>query len=188
MLANEFIRLPYQFIGQVPPFVPQWGAAHKEWVRSAFKRTIVVMGPTQEMPLFDARVQVDPEVKDYWGIPVARLSGGKHPHTVEIATYMIQKAEAWLKEAGAMRIWGRPPARGLSGGQHQAGTCRMGNDPKTSVVNQYCRLHDVDNVYVIDGSVHVTNGGFNPVLTIMAVAYHASDNLIKAWRNTRGRS
>ncbi len=41
MLANEFIRLPYQFLGQVPPYVPRWGAAHKEWVRNAFKRTMV---------------------------------------------------------------------------------------------------------------------------------------------------
>ncbi len=64
----------------------------------------------------------------------------------------------------------------------------MGDDPKTSVVDKFCRIHDVDNVYVIDGSVHVTNGGFNPALTIMAVAYYASDNLIKAWKNTRGRS
>jgi choline dehydrogenase-like flavoprotein len=188
MLANEFIRLPYQFVGQVPPFVPQWGAAHKEWVRNAFKRTVVVMGPTQEMPLFDARVQVDPKVKDYWGIPVVRLSGRKHRHTLEIARFMTGKAEAWLQEAGACRTWKRPPATGLSGGQHQAGTCRMGNDPKTSVVNKFCQLHDVDNVYVIDGSVHVTNGGFNPVLTIMAVAYYASDNLVKTWKNARGRS
>jgi choline dehydrogenase-like flavoprotein len=188
MLANEFIRLPYQFIAQVPLFVPQWGAAHKEWVRNAFKRTVVVMGPTQEMPLFDARVQVDPKVRDYWGIPVARLSGGKHQHTIEVARYMTQKSEAWLKEAGAVQTWKRQPPGGLSGGQHQAGTCRMGNDPKTSVVNGRCQLHDVDNVFVIDGSVHVTNGGFNPGLTILAVAYYASDNLIQAWKNTRGRS
>ena len=188
MLANEFIRLPYQFLGYVPAFVPPWGAAHKEWVRNGFRRTIVVMGPTQEMPIFDARVQADPKVKDYWGIPVARLSGGKHPHSIQIARFMTEKAEAWLKEAGAMRTWRRQPGRGLSGGQHQAGTCRMGNDPKTSVVNSHCRLHEVDNVYVIDGSVHVTNGGFNPVLTILAVAYRASDNLLKAWKNTRGRA
>ena len=77
---------------------------------------------------------------------------------------------------------------GPSGGQHQAGTCRMGNDPQTSVVDKYCRVHDVDNLYVIDGSVHVTNGGFNPVLTIMAIAYYASDNLVKAWKGTHGRS
>ena len=50
----------------------------------------------------------------------------------------------------------------------------MGNDPRGSVVNRNCQLHDVDNVFVIDGSVHVTNGGFNPVLTIMAIAYYAS--------------
>ena len=75
MLANEFIRLPYQFMGQVPPWVPRWGKAHKEFVRNAYRRTIMVQGPVQEMPLFDARVQVDPKVKDHWGIPVARLSG-----------------------------------------------------------------------------------------------------------------
>ncbi len=187
MLANEFIRLPYQFLGLVPPYVPAWGREHKEFVRRAFRRTIVVMGPTQEMPVFDARVEVDPKIKDFWGIPVARLSGSRHPHTIEIARAMAEKSEAWLKEAGAIRTWRRQPARGLSGGQHQAGTCRMGNDPKTSVVDRYCRIHDVDNVYVIDGSVHVTNGGFNPVLTILAIAYYASDHLVKAWRNTRGR-
>ena len=68
---------------------------------------------------------------------------------------------------------GRPEM--VSAGQHQAGTCRMGNDPQSSVVNRNCQLHDVDNVFVIDSSVHVTNGGFNPALTIMAIAYFASD-------------
>jgi choline dehydrogenase-like flavoprotein len=188
MLANEFIRLPYQLTGQSPPFIPQWGAEHKEWMRSAFRRTAVVIGPTQEMPVFDARVQADPKVKDYWGIPVARLSGGKHPHSIEVGRYMATKAEAWLKEAGAVETWKRQPSIGLSGGQHQAGTCRMGGDSKTSVVNKHCQLHDADNVYVIDSSVHVTNGGFNPVLTIMAVAYYASDYLVKAWKNTKGRA
>jgi choline dehydrogenase-like flavoprotein len=187
MLANEFIRLPYQFIQQVPPFVPSWGLAHKQWVRQAFRRTIAVQGPTQEIPVFDARVQVDPKVKDYWGIPVARLSGGRHEHTIEIGRYMAGKAEEWLKEAGAIRTWRRNPARGLSAGQHQAGTCRMGNDPKTSVVDKFCRVHDVDNVYVIDGSVHVTNGGFNPVLTILAIAYYASDHLVREWKGRKGR-
>ena len=43
-------------------------------------------------------------------------------------------------------------------------------------------MHDVDNLFVVDGSVHVTNGGFNPALTIMAIAYYASDNLVKAWK------
>ena len=55
-----------------------------------------------------------------------------------------------------------------------------GRRPKTSVVDRNCRVHDLDNVYVIDGSVHVTNGGFNPVLTIMAIAYYASERIAKS--------
>jgi choline dehydrogenase-like flavoprotein len=182
MLANEFIRLPYQFVGMIPPSLPRWGKAHKDYMRSAFRRAIAVQGPTQEMPVFDARVEVDQAVRDYWGIPVARLSGGKHPHTIEIGTAMAAKAEAWLKEAGAIQTWKKLPGPGLSAGQHQAGTCRMGDDPASSVVNRYCQVHDVDNLFVIDASVHVTNGGFNPVLTIMAIAYHASDHLVKQWK------
>jgi choline dehydrogenase-like flavoprotein len=188
MLANEFIRLPYQFMSQVPPWIPNWGREHKEFVRTAYRRTIVVQGPVQEMPLFDARVQVDPKVGDFWGIPVARLSGTRHAHTIEIGRFIAAKAEAWLKEAGAIQTWKRAPGRSLSGGQHQAGTCRMGTDPKTSVVDADCRLHDVDNVYVIDASVHVTNGGFNPGLTILANAYRAADRLLRAWKGTPARA
>ena len=185
MLANEFIRLPYQFVGMLPPDVPKWGQAHKDFMRSYYRRAIAVQGPTQEMPMFAARVEVDPAVRDHWGIPVARLSGDKHPHTIEIGTFAAGKAEEWLKEAGAVRTWKKLPGPGLTGGQHQAGTCRMGDDPKTSVVNRYCQVHDIDNLFVIDGSVHVNNGGFNPVLTIMAVAYYASDHLKKGWKGTR---
>ncbi len=181
VLCNEFIRLPIQFIGTQPPGIPRWGQGNKDYMREFYRRNIMIQGPTQEMPMFDSRVQVDPKVKDYWGIPVARLSGNKHPHTLEIARYMTGKAEAWLKEAGAIRTFKKIPGNGLSGGQHQAGTCRMGNDPKTSVVDRNCRVHEVDNVYVIDGSVHVNNGGFNPVLTIMANAYRASAQIVKTW-------
>ena len=188
MLANEFIRLPYQFVNYVPPKTPRWGPAHKDFIRQWYKRCMAVMGPVQEMPMFEARVQADPKVKDYWGIPVARMSGRKHPHTLEIAAYVVKKAEGWLKQAGAVETWTIVPGPSLSGGQHQAGTCRMGNDPKTSVVNKYCQVHDTDNVFVIDGSVHVTNGGFNPVLTIMAISYMASEHLVKEWKGTRFRS
>ncbi len=182
MLANEFIRLPIQFVGKRPPGVPRWGAAHKDYMRRWYRRNISVMGPVQELPVFDARVEVDPVVKDRWGIPVVRLSGHRHPSDIVTGRFLASKAEAWLKEAGAVTTWTFGPGPGLSGGQHQAGTCRMGKDPKTSVVDKFCRVHDLDNLYVVDGSVHVTNGGFNPVLTIMAIAYYASEHLVKNWR------
>jgi choline dehydrogenase-like flavoprotein len=186
MLANEFIRLPYQFVGMRAPNVARWGREHKQYMRQSYRRSMGVMGPVQEMPVFESRVQVDPSVKDYWGIPVARLSGHRHPNDTIVGHFLASKAEAWLKEAGAITTWTFVPGTGLSGGQHQTGTCRMGNDPKTSVVDKHCRVHDVDNLYVIDGSVHVTNGGFNPVLTIMAIAYYASENLVKSWNGRHG--
>lgn len=184
MLANEFIRLPYHFSNMRAPGVPRWGLAHKQYMRQFFRRSVSVMGPVQEMPVFDSRIQIDPNVKDYWGIPVARMSGHRHPNDLVVAEFLSSKAAMWLKEAGATQTWTFLPGKGMSGGQHQAGTCRMGNDPKTSVVDKYCRVHDLDNLYVIDGSVHVTNGGFNPVLTIMAIAYYASEHLVKSWKGT----
>jgi choline dehydrogenase-like flavoprotein len=189
MLSNEFTRLPIEFVYScLSPKTPRWGKEHKDFVRQWFKRSITVGGPVQEMPVFEARAQVDPTVKDYWGIPVVRLSGHKHPMDIDTARFLVSKGEAWLKEAGAMTTWTVLPDKGLSGGQHQAGTCRMGNDPQTSVVNKYCQVHDVDNLFVADASVHVTNGGFNPALTIMAVAYYAADHMVSMWKGTQFRS
>ena len=189
MLANEFIRLPIHMIDRLPPDTPRWGPAHKQAMRHWHKQSIVIMGPTQQIPSASGRVTIDPAVRDKWGMPVARFEGNVHPHTFEIGDKQAERAAAWLKEAGAINTslmaW-HPES--VSAGQHQAGTCRMGNDPRSSVVNRNCQLHDVDNVFVIDGSVHVTNGGFNPVLTIMAVAYHASAALVRNWKGTAFRS
>jgi choline dehydrogenase-like flavoprotein len=188
MLANEFIRLPIQFLGMLPPRTPRWGRAHKDAMRRYYRHTVAVQGPTQEMPLWESRAQLDPKVKDRWGIPVLRISGDKHPHTLEIGRAMAVKAEAWLREAGAVQTWRKLPGRGVSGGQHQAGTCRMGDDSKTSVVDRFGKTHDADNVFVADASLHVTNGGFNPVLTILANAYRIAEHVVTVWRGTRFRA
>jgi choline dehydrogenase-like flavoprotein len=189
MLANEFIRLPIHMIDRLPPGTPRWGFAHKQAMRHWHKRSIVIMGPTQQIPTATGRVTIDPNVRDQWGLPVARFEGNVHPHTYEIGDVQAKRAEAWLKESGAINTslmsW---HSESVSAGQHQAGTCRMGNDPRGSVVNRDCKLHDVDNVFVIDGSVHVNNGGFNPVLTIMAIAYYASASLLRNWKGTAFRS
>jgi choline dehydrogenase-like flavoprotein len=122
-------------------------------------------------------------------MPVARISGNVHPQTYEIGLVQAQRAEAWLKEAeAASTVISAGVPTTVSAGQHQAGTCRMGNDPQGSVVNRNCQLHDVDNVFVIDSSVHVTNGGFNPALTIMAIAYFASEALVRNWKGAGLRS
>jgi choline dehydrogenase-like flavoprotein len=188
MMTNEFLRSPYQFVEKTPPWVKRWGREHKRFMRESYRFHISVGGPVEEMPTWDSRVQLDPKVKDYWGIPVARISVHKHPHVIDVAKFVAGKCEIWLKEAGATRVWVSLPDLSVSEGTHQAGTCRMGNDPQTSVVNRFCQVHDIDNLFVIDGSVHVTNGCFNPALTIMAVAYYASTNIVKQWKGTRFRS
>ena len=182
ILANEFTRLPYFFAGIRPPGSPTWGKAHKEFQRKYFRRNVQVVGPIQEMPVFDSRVQVDPTIKDFWGIPVVRLSGHRHPKDVEGCEFLSGKAEMILKEAGASSTWQSVGGKGLSGGQHQAGTCRMGNDQRTSVTDRYGRIHETPNVFVADASLHVTNGGFNPALTIMALGYWIGEYISKEWK------
>ncbi len=183
MITNEFLRSPYQFVQKTPPWTPRWGLEHKRFMRAGYRFHISVGGPVQEMPMWTSRVTLDSKIKDRFGLPVVRIEGGKHPKTVETARFITARCERWLKEAGAARLWSSVPGiKGASGGQHQAGTCRMGNDPKTSVVNRDCRVHDMPNLFVIDGSVHVTNGGFNPALTIMAVAYRAAAGILSNWK------
>jgi choline dehydrogenase-like flavoprotein len=181
-ICLEFIRLPYRFASQRPPNSPRWGKAHKDQQRQYYKRTLSVQSPVQEMPVFDNRVEVDPLVKDHWGIPVARLSGNRHAHDMEIGAFMAARADHWLREAGAVRTWMSKPGASQRGSQHQAGTCRMGNDPQTSVTNRHGQVHEIDNLFVADGSLHVTNGGFNPVLTIMALGYWVSDYIKRGWQ------
>ena len=182
MLCNEFIRMPYIFTNVRPPGETSWGKGHKEFQRNNFKKVGQVQGPYQEIPSYESRVEVDPAVKDFWGIPVVRLSGYRHEKDIEGCKLMSEKAELWLKEAGAVFTWQNVGGgKGLSGGQHQAGTCRMGNDPKTSVTDKFGRIHAVPNLFVADGSLHVNNGGFNPALTIMALGYRVGGYIASEW-------
>jgi choline dehydrogenase-like flavoprotein len=175
MLANDFIVLPVIFWrGLVPPEVPRWGAANKEFMRRNYRHVAQVMGPVQDIPNPEARVTLDPAVRDRHGMPVVRLSGTTHPETVRTAEFMWRRAHEWLQAAGAVRTWGPPPGLTLSAGQHQAGTCRMGHDPRSSVTDANGRVHGHDNLYIADASLHVTNGGFNPVLTVMALAFRVA--------------
>ena len=182
MLADEFIELPIIFWArQLPPDRPRWGLAHKQFMRENYTRVMRVTGPVQEIPSPEARVTIHSSVRDRWGISVARLSGTTHLETVRTAAYVFERAREWLEAAGATRVWGQPPGLYLSGGQHQAGTCRMGDDPDVSVVNQWGKVHGHENLFVADGSVHVTNGGFNPVLTILALALRTAEHIAQLW-------
>jgi len=181
MLANDYPIIPILFWATHRHRAPApFGLENKRWMRRAYHHTGVVMGPTQEIPNPHARVMLDERVKDRSGVPVARLSGFLHPETLRSARFLRARAGEWLKAAGGtqIEIFGAESGAYTSGGQHQAGTCRMGNDPASSVTDPFGRVHDMDNLFVADASLHVTNGGFNPALTVMALASRVADHLI----------
>lgn len=181
ILVDEFVPLPanvYRMLIETG-LIPRWGLASKQGMRRLLRRTLRVMGPIQEVTSAESRVRVDPHTYDGLGVPVARLSGTVHANDRAAQSMIAAKALQWLITAGATKtalLEGVAP--GPSAGQHQAGTCRMGNDPRRSVVDLWCRVWGHDNLWVTDGSVHVTNGAVNPVLTIFANSYRAVSHLI----------
>jgi choline dehydrogenase-like flavoprotein len=182
-IYNYYCTMPIEFAATRPPDAAKWGKAHKEFQRRYFYRFIHLGSNCQAMPQENNRVDLDPRVRDAWGMPVARITHSYAEIDRKIANFVMDKEEQLLREAGAIKVWRGGNAKG-GVGDHQNGTCRMGNDPKTSVVNSFCQSHDIDNLFVTDGSVFVTDAGFNPSLTIQAIAFRASD-YIKKQRNVK---
>lgn len=181
MLADDFVQPPVIFWKNVlPPEQKRWGLSAKDFMREQYHHVLRIAGPVHEIPSPTARVTVAAGVRDRWGLSVARLSGSVHAETTRTSRYMYERAHDWLRASGAERTWGLAPDPGLTGGQHQAGTCRMGTDPTNSVTDTAGRVWGHDNLYIADGSVHPTNGGFNPVLTIMAMAFRTADGAARA--------
>ncbi|UYO01391.1 MAG: GMC family oxidoreductase [Devosia sp.] len=178
LLADDFIMPPILFWkAALPPDLRRWGQDAKDFMRDNYHRVLRVTGPVHEIPNPQSRVTVANGVTDRFGLPVARLSGTIHPETLRTARFMQQRAFEWLDASGATRHWGPEPAMGLSAGQHQAGTCRMGTEPEHSVTDTDGRVWGHDNLYVCDGALHPTNGGFNPFLTIMAMSYRIASGI-----------
>jgi choline dehydrogenase-like flavoprotein len=179
-IYNYYCTLPIEFANSRPPGEALWGKAHKDFQRKYFYRYIHLGSNCQAMPQETNRVDLDPNVRDAWGMPVARITHSFMKTDYDVANFVMDKQEQLLKEAGAIKTWrGGNPRGGVD--DHQNGSCRMGNDPKTSVVNSYCQSHDIDNLFVVDGSVLVTDGGFNPSLTIQAIAFRSAEYIQKQW-------
>ncbi|WP_062210008.1 GMC family oxidoreductase [Demequina oxidasica] len=184
MLANEFVPTPASTLSYLQDAgLASW---HGEEMMSDLARLSPrmqrVVGPVHELTVASSRVTLDPSVKDALGMPVARLSGGVHALDISTQRFLNDRAGEWLRASGATTVvpWEpRPANAGPSGGQHQAGTARMGTDPSRSATDPHGRVWGHDNLRVIDGSTHVTNGGVNPVLTILANAMRIADDLVR---------
>ena len=161
------------------PGAPRWGAGYKQALREQAQHKIAVSCFVTQLPLETNRVDLDPELKDDWGLPAMRITSQSHPDDIKNMEFFRQKSIEVLEAAGAKNIVA-PPVRDSTGGAHNRGTCRMGNDAKTSVVDKFHRAHDVPNLFVVDGSNLVTGGRNHPTMTIQALAFRAADHLVRS--------
>ncbi len=187
VICTEFYKMPWALSRVRPPNSPRWGAEHKRFQREDAVKLKNIHSCVQQIPSRDCRAFIS-KSRDEYGVPKIAMSGTSDVRTWKNAKFVSSKMAEIMREAGAKRVWegidGTRPSGGGGGGQHQSGTCRMGKDPKKSVVDPDCKVWGTENLYVADGSVHVNNGGFNPVLTIMALAFrtgkHIADKYSKA--------
>jgi len=157
-----------------------WGAAHRQTMDEIYPYLAGLVVIAEDLPEAHNRVTLDYSLTDSDGIPAPKISYTLSENTVQMLRHGRARAKEVLLEAGAKSVlekdtddvWWRA-------GWHQMGTCRMGNNPDTSVVNGWGRSHDVKNLFIVDGSIFVTSGAVNPTSTIQALALYIGDSIKK---------
>jgi len=163
----------------LPPGSPSWGAKYKRLVGESFIRTMMLAAHATSLPMERNSVSLHPEVKDAWGLQAVQITYTHHPDDLKNLRWLRERQVELLEAAGAKETWGKPTEM-LESSVHLMGTCRMGNDPKRSVVNPFSRSHDVKNLFIVDGSNFVTSARQQPTATIQALAYRASEHMVLA--------
>ena len=161
----------------LPPDAPTWGAEYKQMLGDYFNRTIDVNGHTTNIPLASNGISLHPTLKDDYGRPGILLTYKDHPDDIAVQEWFLERCKELVAAMDPLKTWEREvtPTRGHA---HLLGTCRMGNDPNTSVVDKYHRAHDVPNLFICDGSSFVSSGRGQPTMTIQALAFRAADHII----------
>ncbi len=159
-----------------------YGRKFKEDARRYYGSFVWFSGRGEMIPNEDCYAELDPNVKDRFGIPVLRFHWKWSPHEIGQAAHM-EKTGAEIIEA----MGGRLPRKPQSGEKaikqggviiHEVGGAIMGTDPKNSVTNSYGQTWDMKNLFVTDGATLCSNADKNPTLTIMALAWRASDHML----------
>jgi choline dehydrogenase-like flavoprotein len=161
-----------------PPAPPGFGQALKLGIRKRHPALVVMAGFGEVLPRYENHVDIDPEVRDAWGIPSLRFHYQFGPNELAMAKDMAEQAEEMLHAAGCEEIRVRkkgPLPEGFS--IHEVGTARMGDDRKTSVTTSFGQTHDVKNLFLLDGSIFVSAGSQNPTWTILALSMRGADHL-----------
>jgi choline dehydrogenase-like flavoprotein len=157
--------------------MPAFGASFKEAVRKNYGTLISMGGFGEVLARYENYVDLDPVVKDKWGIPSLRFHYRFGDNEKRMAEDMIETAQEMFEAAGLKIVALERDLETEGWSIHELGTSRMGNNPKTSVLTQFQQSHDVKNLFVVDGSSHVSASCQNPTWTIMALCWRSCDYL-----------
>lgn len=162
----------------LPPGMPTWGEEYRRALPEYFVRTMEVAGHTTSLAMESNNISLDPELTDRWGRPAIRTTYRDHPDDLAMMRFFVERGEEILHAAGARQVWSNP-VQPQTLGAHLLGTCRMGDDPASSVVDRYHRSHEVPNLFICDGSSMVTSGRGQPTMTIQALAFRAAEHMAR---------
>jgi len=164
------------FPGMARRLISGFGSEYKKQVRRFYTSPVGMTVRAAMLSRFENYAEIDPNgIVDAWGIPVLKMHIQYSDNEREMAKDAAETSEEILRAAGAEVV--------STGGQmtapgriiHELGTARMGNDPKTSVLNKFNQMHDVKNVFVTDGAAFVGSANHNPTLTILALTMRACE-------------
>jgi choline dehydrogenase-like flavoprotein len=175
----------YGFSGGIEDYPQSQGGGYGTGLKNEYRRYygafVNFAGRGEQVAREDNYCDIDPNVVDKWGIPVLRFHHTWSEHERLQAKHMQDTFRAIITEMGGTPMGTMPSAAanyGLAiGGQiiHEAGAVRMGNDPKTSVLNRNCQAHDVKNLFVADGGPFVSQADKNLTWTIIALAWRTAE-------------
>jgi choline dehydrogenase-like flavoprotein len=167
---------------QYPSFaahLPGFGSDWKKEVKTLYPSVARVWLSGGEMLARKENfIELDPVVKDAWGIPVLRFNVTHCDNDRKIYEDFFEHAQELFRAAGGEITQAKPSLNVPGSLIHEVGSSRMGDDPKTSVLNSFCQTHDVKNLFVFGGGCFVTTGDKHPTLTMMALAARGCDYLI----------
>jgi choline dehydrogenase-like flavoprotein len=163
--------------------LPGFGAAFKQQVRDHRPWNMNFSGFGECLPRYENFCEIDKEKVDAWGIPVLHISMAHSDNEKKMIQDMSDTAEEMLRAMGAEDVKGRAGLAMPGLAIHEVGSARMGNDPKTSVLNRWQQAHEVKNLFVMDGAVFPSSACQNPTLTMMALASRACAHLADEYKH-----
>ena len=185
--AGSFIRgYALNLYGSTGAMDPRHFAAYGDELRIKLERyhgsgfSAGIMG--EVLARFENNVSIDKTVVDAWDIPALRIETKYTDNEFNMARDAVDTASAMAEGAGfevlTKNYQPNPPGYSI----HELGTCRMGDDPKTSVLNKWNQSHDIKNLFVVDGAAFVSAGWQNPTMTILALAMRSAEDLAEQMR------